>query len=104
MSKYTVAEGAKLFSEAAVVMGPNGSAIANLLFAHPECRVIEFFAPEWVVAYNWMIAVNLGLDYTALIGKGTRPPPGTLPRDIRQDVELEIEQLERVLEDAFPNG
>jgi capsular polysaccharide biosynthesis protein len=104
MSRYSVEEGAKLFSEAAVIIGPNGSALANLLFAHPECKVIEFFAPEWVVCYNWMIATNMGLDYTAMIGDGARPPAGTLPRQLRQDIAIEPSRLERVLADILPHG
>lgn len=102
MSRYSLEEGAKLFSEAAVVMGPNGSALANLLFAHPECRVVEFFAPGWVVCYNWMIAANLGLDFTALIGRGERPPPGTLPQELKADIDLDLDQLEDVLRGIAP--
>lgn len=104
MSRYSVEEGARLFSEAAVIMGPNGSALANLLFAHPNCKVIEFFAPEWVVCYNWMIAANLGMDYTAMIGEGPRPPKGTLPRNLEQDIVLRQDQFAQVLADALPNG
>lgn len=100
MSKLTVEEGARLFSEAAIVAGPNGSALANVLFAHPDCRVIEFFAPGWVVPYNWMIGANLGLSYTVLIGRGNRPAPGSLPRELRQDIDLVPEQLEIAIAEA----
>ncbi len=98
MSKMSVAEQAQLFSEAAVLIGPNGSAFANLVFANPASHVIEFFAPGWVVGYNWMLCDLLGLDYTALIGTGPRPPVGTLPRDIKQDIILDPAALKAALE------
>jgi capsular polysaccharide biosynthesis protein len=98
MSHLPVAEQAKLFSEAAVLIGPNGSAFANLAFANPACRVIEFFAPGWVVGYNWMLCDSLGLDYTAIIGEGPRPPEGTLPREIKQDILLDLSKFKTALE------
>jgi len=100
MSHMTVAEQAKLFSEAAALVGPNGSAFANLVFANPACRMIEFFAPGWVVGYNWMLADLLGLDFTAIIGEGPRPPAGTLPREIKQDIVVDPAKLKAALEHA----
>jgi capsular polysaccharide biosynthesis protein len=100
MSKLSVGEQAKVFSEAEIVMGPNGSALANLVFAHPSCHVIEFSAPGWVVGYNWMICANFGLPYTALIGQGPRPAPDVLPREIKQDILLDLDQVKGAL-DAF---
>jgi capsular polysaccharide biosynthesis protein len=104
MSKMSVAEQAKLFSEAAVLVGPNGSAFANLVFANPACHVIEFFAPGWVVGYNWMLCELLNLDYTALIGEGPRPPQGTLPREIKQDVVLDLAKFKTALEQLPANA
>lgn len=101
MSKMTVAEQAKIFSEAEFLIGPNGSALANMVFANSACQVVEFFAPGWVVGYNWMIAANFGLPYTAIIGRGPRPSPGTLPQEIKQDIDLDVELVKTAL-DALP--
>jgi capsular polysaccharide biosynthesis protein len=101
MSAMSVAEQAKIFSEAEFLIGPNGSAFANLVFAHPNCQVMEFFAPGWVVGYNWMICASLGLPYTAIIGRGPRPGIGTLPREIKQDIDLEVDLVKTAL-DALP--
>lgn len=101
MSKMSVAEQAKVFSEAQYLVGPNGSALANLVFANPACQVLEFFAPGWVVGYNWMICAAFGLPYTAVVGRGPRPAPGTLPREIKQDIYLDIELVKTAL-DAIP--
>jgi len=102
MSSLSVAEQARIFSEAEVVMGPNGSALANLIFAHPSCLAIEFSAPGWVVGYNWMICANFGLLYTALVGKGPRPLAGSLPREIKEDITLDLDQVKLALEALGP--
>lgn len=98
MSKMSVAEQARIFSQAAVLIGPNGSAFANLVFANRACRVVELFAPGWVVGYNWMLSDLLGLDYTAVIGEGPRPPEGTLPRELKQDIQIDIAKFKAALE------
>jgi capsular polysaccharide biosynthesis protein len=98
MSKMSVVEQAQLFAEAEVLVGPNGSALANVIFANPACRVIEFFAPGWVVPYNWMLCASLKLHYTAMIGDGPRPAAGTLPREIKQDIHLNVAAFKRILE------
>jgi len=97
MSGLTIADQARLLSDASVVIGPNGSALANLIFAQPSCRVIEFFAPAWVVPYNWMIASHLGCDVTVLVGKGPRPDPKNAPPGIKDDVDLDLALLEKAL-------
>ncbi len=101
MSGLTVAEQARLLSEAAVVAGPGGAAHANLLFAPPSCHVIEFCAPGWVVVYEWMISTALSLDHTVLIGRGPRPSPKLPPRGITDDIDLDPALLEKAL-DALP--
>jgi hypothetical protein len=101
MSGMTVAQQARLLSEASVVVAPNGSALANIVFAPPTCRVIEFFAPHWVVVFDWMISAGLGHDHTALIGRGPRPSPDKPPRGLRDDIDLDLDVLARVL-DALP--
>lgn len=100
MSKMTVAEQAKIFAESEIIVGPNGSALANLIFANPKTRVVEFFAPGWVVGYNWMICANFDLSYTAIIGAGVRPPPGTLPHAIKDDITVDLALLKAAIENS----
>jgi len=104
MSGLTVAQQAELFAEADAVLAPDGAALANLLFAPPGCKVIELFAPGWVVPYFWMICEANNLDYTAIIGAGPRPPEGTLPREIKQDIVLDLDQLRVALEPLRVTG
>jgi capsular polysaccharide biosynthesis protein len=97
LSDLSVAEQARLLSEAAVVIGPNGSALANLLFVHPSCRVIELFAPTWVVVFDWMICTTFGLDHTALVGRGCRPSPEKPPYGLTDNIDLDPALLEKAL-------
>ncbi|MGC4072103.1 MAG: glycosyltransferase family 61 protein [Nibricoccus sp.] len=97
LSGLTVEAQARLLSDAEAVVGPNGSALANLIFAQPSCRVIEFFAPAWVVPYNWMIASHVGCDFTALVGNGPRPDPKNAPPGIKDHIELDPALLEKAL-------
>lgn len=98
MSNLSVAEQAEILSGASVILGPNGSALANLVFAHPDARVIEFHAPGWVVGFNWMICANLGIHYTALVGRGPRPAPHLPAREIKQDIDLDPAVLKLALD------
>jgi capsular polysaccharide biosynthesis protein len=102
LSGLSVEAQARLLSEASVVLGPNGSALANLVFAQPSCRVIEFYAPDWVVPYNWMIAAHLGCDFTAIVGRGPRPSPKNAPRGIKDDIDLDLAVLKQALDTLPP--
>jgi len=104
LSGLSIAEQARLISEAAVVVGPNGSALANLIFAHPSCRVIELFAPAWVVVFDWMICASFGLDHTALIGRGHRPSPKRPPCGLTDNIDLDPALLEKALAALPPLG
>lgn len=104
MSKLSVAQQAQLFSETEFVVAPNGSALANLVYANRACRVLEFFAPGWIVGYNWMLCDALGMQYVALIGEGERPPQGTLPRDVQADIVLDPVKLKAALQALFSSS
>jgi hypothetical protein len=97
LAGLTVAQQARLLSEAAVVVAPQGAALANLVFANPATRVIDLLAPGWVVPFAWHTCALLGLDYTAIIGEGPRTPEGVLPQGIRDDIRINPQQLESVL-------
>jgi glycosyltransferase involved in cell wall biosynthesis len=97
MSGRTVADQARLMAEAEVVIGPNGSALANLVFASPTCHMIELFAPGWVVPFDWMLSAHIGMKHTAIIGRGRRPSPKKPPYGIPDDIDLDLTLVEKVL-------
>ncbi len=98
MSGRSVADQARLFSEAAIIVAPNGAALSNLAFANTRCRLIELFAPSWIVPYMWMITAHLGIRHTALIGRGPRLVPGVLPHGIRDDITIDPVLLQQAIE------
>jgi capsular polysaccharide biosynthesis protein len=99
LSGLTVVQQARLLAEAAVVVAPQGAALANLVFANPATRVVDLLAPGWIAPYAWGTCALLGLEYAAIIGEGDRTPEGVLPQGIRDDLQVDPEQLEAVLAD-----
>ncbi|HTO04982.1 MAG TPA: glycosyltransferase family 61 protein, partial [Opitutus sp.] len=97
-SRIDVASQAKLFSEAAVIVGTAGAAFANLVFASAPAHVIEISPPQWLAAFHWMISARSRLSHTVLLGKGPimRGVPDSSARQL--DVTLSPEKLARFLE------
>lgn len=63
----------QLFSQAAAVVGPHGAGLSHLVFAPPECRVLELFAPtcfRWIFYY---LASVMGQPYWYLSGQYAVP-------------------------------
>ncbi len=95
-TRLTVAQQAQTFSEAEIIIG-SGANLANLVFATPGTRVIEFAAPRWLTVYHWMISARLGLDHTIVLAQGGDHVEN--PRiDYRQeDFSIDPKKLDRVL-------
>jgi capsular polysaccharide biosynthesis protein len=104
LSGRTVAEQAQLLAEAALVIGPQGAALANLVFANPATRVVDLLAPGWIAPYAWNTCAALGLDYTAVIGRGPWPAEGVQGHGIKDDVDVDPAQLAAVLAELLPQG
>lgn len=91
----SVADQAKIFSSAKVVIAPHGAALANLVFSAPGTKVIELFAPSWVRHTYWIISQHCGIDYYRLLSEGSPDP--TAAWNLRQDIKVNIKQLEAQL-------
>lgn len=72
--RLPVKEQIKLFSEAAYVISPTGSALTNLTFCSPQTKVLEFFSPNFIVHDIKRICDYGGLQHVAYTGIGSRPP------------------------------
>lgn len=64
----TLAEQARLFYNAEVIVSPHGSGLTNLAFCRPGTQVIELFSPNYVYPCYWYLSNLIGLDYTYLLG------------------------------------
>lgn len=84
-----------LFAGAKLVIAPHGAALTNLLFCSPGTFVLEFFSPNYVNTCYWSIS-NIGnLRYSYILGEGKRPPEYLDPHNVREDITLAIEKVER---------
>ena len=68
--KMSVAEQARAFRSARVVVGAHGAALANLAFCRPGTRVIELFSPHYVNPCYWSLCTAAGLLHGGVIGNG----------------------------------
>jgi hypothetical protein len=68
--KMSVAEQARAFRSARVVVGAHGAALANLAFCRPGTHVIELFSPRYVNPCYRKLAIAGGLLHGAVIGNG----------------------------------
>jgi capsular polysaccharide biosynthesis protein len=62
-----------VFRGASAIVAPHGAALANILFAPGECRVLELFASRGGGTQFEEVATALGQDYTALRDPGSPP-------------------------------
>ena len=68
--KMSVAEQARAFRSARVVVGAHGAALANLAFCDPGTHVIELFSPLYVNACYRNLSHAAGLLHGGVIGNG----------------------------------
>ena len=64
----SIREQALYLANAQIVVGPHGAGLTNILFCNPGTKIIEFFAPEYIVVCYWVISNICGLQYYHLIG------------------------------------
>lgn len=69
MDGLSVADQARLFSEAEIVLGPDGGALTNMLFAQPGAIMMEIFDENYVQPSFWEITDTVGGTFHALIGR-----------------------------------
>jgi capsular polysaccharide biosynthesis protein len=101
--RYSVAEQAEVFASAEVVVGPHGGALTNLVFCSPGTKVIEFFAPSFVVPWFYHLSNQCNLDYHWLIGSGERPSSflgWPIPKRSPDPIEIDLDVLVKTLRTA----
>lgn len=93
----SLAEQARRFAGASVLVGPHGGAFANCVFCRPGTRVVEFFNPRYLNPCYQNLASGLGLRPTFLIGEVLSGDKKPRTADSRGDVRLEPEILAKFL-------
>ncbi|MEH7480114.1 glycosyltransferase family 61 protein [Neobacillus drentensis] len=68
LETLSVAEQARLFSTAEVIVGAHGAGLANLTFCRPDTKVIEIFTPTYITPLYWVISSFGKLNHNYFIG------------------------------------
>jgi capsular polysaccharide biosynthesis protein len=95
LTGLTIAEQARLFSEANLIVAPHGAALTNLIFCHPGTEVVELFAPRFQMPCFWALAHRSDLNYSHLIGRSDPTLEGRSPVD--DHISLELDHACRIL-------
>jgi len=69
LESISVAQQAVLFAGAKFVIAPHGAGLTNLVFCNPGTKVIEIFAPDYLVKYYWIVSNVCGLEHYYLLGE-----------------------------------
>ncbi len=63
----TVDEQIDLFRQAAIIVAPHGSGLANLIWCNPGTQVVELFCGAYMPRYYYYLCNLLGFKYTYLV-------------------------------------
>lgn len=85
----------RAFREAAVVVAPHGSGLANLVYCQPGTKILEFMAPNYVDLSAWYPALEL--DVWLEFGVGPHPPEGVDPMARQDDILVDLGRMEATL-------
>lgn len=91
-------EQARLFHRAAVVVGPHGAQVANIIFCQRRASVVEFVASRRSnsALYAGYASSVFGLDYWAVVSNSTNGSYDDItPDDTVQTVEMALERQEQ---------
>jgi Glycosyltransferase 61 len=94
----TVAEQAKLFASAEIVVAPHGAGLANLVFAPARATVVELLSPHYVNPCYWALSCAVDVRYQFVLGS----PDVCDPRltETEQDILVATDTLARVLDEV----
>ncbi|MGC1305936.1 MAG: glycosyltransferase 61 family protein [Phormidesmis sp.] len=103
LETLTVAQQARLFANAEVIVSPHGSGLANLTFCSPNTTVIECFSPHYLRTDYWMISQYLQLKHYYLVGESIACGPLRqlmYPSALTEDFSVDIAALRALLRTA----
>lgn len=100
----SVAEQAKLFSEAKVIVASHGSGLTNLIFCQPGTTVIELMSPHYIRPYFWGLSRQLRLTHYYITGEGLECYPLRqlmYPTALTEDIWINPEALVQLLDSVL---
>lgn len=93
----SVAEQARLFYSADVIVSAHGAGLANLVFCRPGTKVVEIFAAKYVNLCYWLLSSYMELDYHYLFGAGERLPERMDFSRVKDDIHVDLAGLLRMV-------
>jgi capsular polysaccharide biosynthesis protein len=100
LESLTLVEQVALFAHAKIIVAPHGGGLTNLLFCSPGTTVIEFFAPNYIRHYYWVISQQLGLHHYFVQGETLNCMPIQqlmYPSPLMEDIWIDLQTLNIVL-------
>ena len=95
---HSVAEQARMFAEAEVIVGVHGAALSNLVFCSPGARVLSLLPPDFVDPVFWAITTELrDVEFRYLLGLGPGPRPGEPMLGVTSDFAVDLGQARLLL-------
>jgi capsular polysaccharide biosynthesis protein len=85
MDGLSVGEQARLFSEAEIVVGPDGGALTNIVFSQPGVTLVELFDANYIIVGFWELTTRAGGNYHVVVGHS--PSTSSQWRDITAPVD-----------------
>jgi hypothetical protein len=92
-----VAEQARLFYSADVIVSAHGAGLTNLVFCRPGTKVVEIFAAKYVNLCYWLLSNYVELDYHYLFGAGERLPERMDFSHVKDDIHVDLAALLRMV-------
>lgn len=87
----------RLAARARTIMGPHGAGLANMIFAAPDCAVIELIPDRYMTPLFRQLAVDCGHRYGVLAGR-TEDEDEALGEAGRMRWSVDLGRIERVLD------
>jgi Glycosyltransferase 61 len=93
LEDFTLAEQAAIFFSAKTIIMPTGGGLANIVFCQQGTKVIELFSPGYMPTFSFVLASQLGLQYTALVGENLTRSSGHSDSGASQDIYVPLDRL-----------
>lgn len=92
----SLADTAKLFSEASFVVGVHGSGLSNLVFASKGVKVIDIVAPKHLDPYYWVLTSFHQGKYAYFSGEGNMEDESEdlVKQKIDEDITVDLKSFE----------
>jgi len=88
MEDLPVLQQVAIFASASVIIGVHGSALSNLMFCNPSCKVIEIRSPLFWNSTYAGIGSYLNLNYSLILGSEHHGNTGLYSHCVHADLDI----------------